>query len=385
MSKPHILIATNSTQTSDTVTDALKSSFQVSAVHSSEDFFDSVVKQKPDIAVVGARLKSAIPEKKGATKDGYEVCIKLKSNTDTCQIPLILLSTAHDRVVSQTAYESGADDYISDSSDGVSIRYRAEKLLKNLRDSQQSLTQAREAMQVAMEAMANSSELGKLLHLLKDLHQISQPQKLADSVSASVRYFSLSCCVMVDTGSLVFSGCESDSMEASLMQKFAGSSQRMTHLGNRTLINSHSVVMLIKNMPVDEETRYGRFKDLLVMLTDIASDRALAIEAGHTLEMKQQRISILNEVIHMTEDSVMNSGKEIEKFSQQLINSVRDMVNAQDNLLQRLGLDDDQEDKLRALTLVASDTVELASGRSDKLISGLKKLVDALKELQKRQ
>jgi hypothetical protein len=169
------------------------------------------------------------------------------------------------------------------------------------------------------------------------------------------------------------------------MERFFCSDQRMAHQGNRTLINSSKVALLIKNMPIDEETRYGRFKDLLVMITDVASDRAMAIEAGYTLRMKQQRISMLNKIIGLAEDSVDLSAADIRHFSDSLMNAVRDMVNAQDDLLVNLGLDDDQEERLRTVALVATDKVELAYGRSEDLGKNLTRLLDVLKELLTHQ
>merc|ERR1712000_340277 len=192
-----------------------------------------------------------------------------------------------------------------------------------------------------------SSELGKLIQLLRAVHQIEKQQPLADAIRDSISYFNLSCSVMIRAGTETWSGCKKGSMEDSLMDRFQSSGQRMTHMGNRTLINSDKVVMLIKNMPVDEETRYGRFKDLLVMIADVASDRAVAIEAGHTLEMKQQRVAMLEDIIQLAEECVERSNKDIGDYSADLMNAIRDMINAQDDLMPGLGLDDDQEEKLQ--------------------------------------
>ena len=121
------------------------------------------------------------------------------------------------------------------------------------------------------------------------------------------------------------------------------------------------------------------------MITDVASDRAMAIEAGYTLKMKQQRISMLNKIISLAEASVDLSTSDIQHFSNSLMNAVRDMVNAQDDLLVNLGLDDDQEERLRRLALIATDKVELTYGRSEDLGKNLTHLLDVLRELLAHQ
>jgi DNA-binding response OmpR family regulator len=385
MSRQHILIATNSHETSELMAQALCDQYSVRVVHSIEDVQGYVADDTPALLVIGAALHRQTSATDIMINDGYQLCAELKALEKTHTVPIIMLSAMGGREARLAAYEAGADDFIDDNRDGLSLRYLVEKLLNARADLEKSMREAQSAAAVAMEAMVNSSELGRLVQLLRTVHQIENQQTLADTIRHSIAYFNLSCCVMINGASTVYAGCQPDSLEASLMERFFCSDQRMAHQGNRTLINSSKVALLIKNMPIDEETRYGRFKDLLVMITDVASDRAMAIEAGYTLRMKQQRISMLNKIIGLAEDSVDLSAADIRHFSDSLMNAVRDMVNAQDDLLVNLGLDDDQEERLRTVALVATDKVELAYGRSEDLGKNLTRLLDVLKELLTHQ
>ena len=385
MSRQHILIATNSHETSELMEQALCDQYSVRVVHSIEDVQHYVAADTPALLVIGAALHGLAASPDSTVNDGYQLCAELKALEKTHTVPIIMLSAVAGREARLAAYEAGADDFIDDNRDGLSLRYRVEKLLNDRAEIEKSMREAQNAAAVAMEAMVNSSELGKLVQLLRTLHQIENQQTLAETIRNSIAYFNLTSCVMISSASKIYAGCKADSLEASLMDRFFASDQRMTHQGNRTLINSSKVVLLIKNMPIDEETRYGRFKDLLVMITDVASDRAMAIEAGYTLKMKQQRISMLNKIISLAEDSVDLSTSDIQHFSNSLMNAVRDMVNAQDDLLVNLGLDDDQEERLRRLALIATDKVELTYGRSEDLGKNLTHLLDVLRELLAHQ
>ncbi len=50
------------------------------------------------------------------------------------------------------------------------------------------------------------------------------------------------------------------------------------HVRNRSVFHSSSLSILIKNMPQDDDIRYGRFKDHLQMLVNSASHCLEAIE-----------------------------------------------------------------------------------------------------------
>ena len=63
--------------------------------------------------------------------DGYELCAKVKENTKTCHIPLILLTAnnASEHVVS--GYEKGADAYVTKPFDMSIIKAQISRLIKN--------------------------------------------------------------------------------------------------------------------------------------------------------------------------------------------------------------------------------------------------------------
>tara|TARA_B100001109_G_scaffold255902_2_gene262916 strand:- start:4412 stop:5536 length:1125 start_codon:yes stop_codon:yes gene_type:complete len=373
---PHVIIVDDAIDNRLVLSTLLEADYQTSEAESGDQCLELLQTDQPDLILLDISMPGI---------SGYDTCVAIRKNPATSGIPVIFVSAKDSPEERLEGFEAGADDFLTKPIDGTVLQEKVKFHIQRSIDKKEALKQSREAMNVAMEAMTSSSELGQLIQLLRAVHQIEQQQPLADTIRNSIGSFNLSCCVMIRAGGDIYSGCERGSLEASLMEKFHASGQRMTHLGNRTLIDSASVVTLIKNMPVDEETRYGRFKDLLVMITDVASDRAVAIEAGHTLEMKQQRIVMLKKIISLAEDCVTRSGRDIDEFSSSLMNAIRDMINAQDDLLHKLGLDDDQEDKLRRLANITTDRIEQASGRSEELGASLQHLVDVLKELLKRQ
>ncbi len=63
--------------------------------------------------------------------DGYELCVKIKDNSKTCHIPIILLTAnnASDHIIS--GYEKGADAYVTKPFDMSIIKAQISRLIKN--------------------------------------------------------------------------------------------------------------------------------------------------------------------------------------------------------------------------------------------------------------
>ena len=77
-------------------------------------------KQLPDLIL----LDIMMPE-----MDGYEVCQKLKSNTQTAGIPVVFLTGAQDDSSQQKAFDLGAVDFISKPINGSVLKSCVKKIL----------------------------------------------------------------------------------------------------------------------------------------------------------------------------------------------------------------------------------------------------------------
>jgi DNA-binding response OmpR family regulator len=62
---------------------------------------------------------------------GYEVCKKIKSDPDTCHIPVILLTAVDDDIKKIDAFELGADDYITKPFSIRLLKLRVKSLIVN--------------------------------------------------------------------------------------------------------------------------------------------------------------------------------------------------------------------------------------------------------------
>ncbi|MGH7726247.1 MAG: response regulator [Candidatus Eiseniibacteriota bacterium] len=78
--------------------------YEVVTALDGEQALERVAEQKPDLIVLDIMMPKL---------DGYETCKALKSQPETKDIPIILLSAKGRNVDQKTGFEVGADDYIT--------------------------------------------------------------------------------------------------------------------------------------------------------------------------------------------------------------------------------------------------------------------------------
>lgn len=310
---------------------------------------------------------------------GYDTCVSIRSNQSTAAIPVIFVSARDSPEERLQGFEAGADDYITKPVDSTTLLSKVQHHIQRSLDKWEAQERSREAMNVAMEAMTSSSELGQIIQFVKEAQSINNASKLAAAIMAIATRFGLSSCVMVAGDNTVLMGCGAEALEARLLDKFRSSGQRITHLGIRTIIRSGPVVMLIKNMPTSDEFRYGRLKDHLAVLADIASDRARTILAESLLH--QQRLNFLKEIIALAELNINQTSKEIQNYSSAVTETVSDMVVELEAMLFSLGLEEDQEKKLMKLANKTTEKLDTTAARTQRLDGNLNHILEALYDL----
>lgn len=195
--------------------------------------------------------------------------------------------------------------------------------------------------------------------------------------------FGLNCCVLIDEAEPVLLGCTAGSMEAKVLMKFRNVDQRITHLGVRTVIHSGMVIILIKNMPLDDEARYGRLKDHLAVLADIANGRAQSIAAESNLS--QQRTQFLRDLIALAEDNIRLTSDDINAYTESVTSTVSDMVIRLEGMLFSLGLEEDQEKKLMKLANQTTARLDDMAEKAKDMDGNLSKILEALYDLLAQQ
>lgn len=96
----------------------LGSTYDISVALNGKEAFEALKDEIPDLIVLDIIMGEI---------SGLDVCKKVKSYERTKHIPVIFLTAAHD-ALKESAYEAGADDFMSKPFEGDLLRSKIKKL-----------------------------------------------------------------------------------------------------------------------------------------------------------------------------------------------------------------------------------------------------------------
>ena len=137
MSKEHILIIEDETDIQELIQFNLKKEgYQVTSTLTGEEGISKLKVSHPDLVLLDLMLPGI---------DGFEVCRRLKSDTETKKIPIIILTAKGEESDIVSGLELGADDYITKP---FKPRVLIARIRSVLRRSQKDFTEESSVMSV---------------------------------------------------------------------------------------------------------------------------------------------------------------------------------------------------------------------------------------------
>ena len=102
--------------------EAFKNKYKVTLAVDGEDGLEKLNKTEPQLVICDVMMPKL---------NGYQVCEKIKSNSETCHIPVILLTALDDKEKRHEGLEIGADDYITKPFSIKQLEIRIKQLIEN--------------------------------------------------------------------------------------------------------------------------------------------------------------------------------------------------------------------------------------------------------------
>ena len=265
------------------VSAALEDSYRIVEGESGETICAQVAAEKPALVLLDIVMPGI---------DGYAACRTLREDWDVGETPVLFLSAQVDLDGRLKAYEAGGEDFIGKPFDPTELNTKVALTLKRIEERRQLKSNAQDAFSTAMTAMTSASELGIVIHSLRQSFTADTLQTLADVTLAASREFGLDACLRlasVSIGSLFASqNGAATPVEISVLQQLA-LGDRIQRLGRQSAYNYGGVTLLIRNMPVDDEERMGRLRDNLALLAEGIEGRLRALDDRYAVQLEQQR------------------------------------------------------------------------------------------------
>ncbi|MBD0267451.1 MAG: response regulator, partial [Cyanobacteria bacterium Co-bin8] len=144
----HILLADDNADMRDYVGRLLSQQYEVAAVADGKAALATIEQQRPDLVLLDVMMPGL---------DGFEVLRQLRSNPNTCDIPIILLSARAGEESRMEGLEAGADDYLVKPFSARELLARVEASLK-LAQLRREATQREQVLRLAAETAQQSVE-----------------------------------------------------------------------------------------------------------------------------------------------------------------------------------------------------------------------------------
>lgn len=345
----HVLVVDDSPVDMEFLTGILQETFSLSSVNSGKEALKLLEQGlQPDIIL----LDLYMPE-----MTGYEACEAIRSKYGDKDIIFVSSNDSTEEILK--GYSVGAIDYIVKPFDAalltskVSLAINNREILNNLKTTHAN------ANKLVMDAMTYSGELGIIISYQRQCFLVNNIYDLCETLMEAICQVGLNCCVQITENDKIANNSDAGvvcELESELMSRASAMEDRFFTSGTRTFIRYEDIVILIKNMPIEDEEKTGRLRDILLTMAESAQSRIksfsvanqfckpVVCDYSNTLS-EEVKADISNLVGHI-EGTYESLEQEKIKYTDQSSELVDNILHEVESAFYRLGLTEGQEREL---------------------------------------
>lgn len=279
--------------------------------------------------------------------NGYDLCRQLRANPATAELPVVFLSCMKDLVDRLAGYDAGGDGYITKPFDLRELQSVVRAHILRKRQIDDSKRNAEQLRAMSWTMLRNNSEMGELLRFSQGIAKMKDEAALVDSLFTTLTHLGLSATVLLKiiSGEVV---ARSDGKPFTLIEKelldLACNGERITANGNKYLFRGDNIILLIRNMPLDDEALLGRLRDHLCILLDSA-EASITIINGEKLREQLQK-NQTDQTLHGIQQEFRNMVATADQLHQRSSSSIEGLARALEHAFMVMDLTEEQEHKL---------------------------------------
>lgn len=272
------------------------------------------------------------------------------------------------------AFKMGCDDFIDVEVGVDEIALRCEKLIYSKIANDQLQERVQQANQMAFIAMSDTSDLGVNIQYLIDVNQCDNLDELGMRLMQAISSYGIKGSLQMrgefEIKNLDQSGMAKE-LESALLWELKDDG-RYVDFGKRSVMNYEQVSLLVRNMPVDDEKKYGTIKDNVFSLLQGTDARVKALD--NLMQLEQQQNLMKGLALRMK-----NMMAEIDDGYQDVMKNIADVVESMAEGTQQVIIDyalhEEQEKALE--TIMESGVTSTNQIFSDglRLDESLKKII----------
>ena len=315
-----ILVADDEELNRDYLSHLLKPHYEVVAVGNGEQAIEAAVSDAPSLILLDIQMPGI---------DGYETCRRLKEQSQTRDCPVIFVSSKNQDEEILKGYAVGASDYFVKPFKPDELRVKVQKNIE-LHDQQEKLEQQLDdANKTAFQALTDTSAYGAINLFLLNSLKCSDGETLAETLLETTMSWGLDCCLQIRVPDRVINrsgGNRISPIEERVLSATANQG-RIHDFGARTVFNDAHCSLLVKNMPVDDQARYGTYKDYLARLIEGVEGRVCALIAEQTVRMRTTQLRAVFDFLLQTLRHIQNQNYKLRLGSAGIVEQMLEELN----------------------------------------------------------
>ena len=314
---------------------ALGHDYQVLSVEDPATAYAHMMEFEPDLILLDVNMPEI---------NGYDLCKRIRDDPTWSTTPIVFLTCMKELDDRLAGYAAGGDGYITKPFDVRELKsiLRNHILRKKSLDSKdQKLSDLRS---INWSMLKNTSEMGELLRFSQGIANVKDEVAFIDHLFTTLTNLELASTVLlrITSGEII---ARSDGKPFTLIEKelldMAHSGNRITASGNKYLFRGDNLILLIRNMPVDDEELLGRLRDHLCVLLDSAEASILLINAEK--ERKMAQTDKTNEILQAISDEFEVVTRTVDEIHKQAHASIENLAIAMEHAFAVMDLTEDQE------------------------------------------
>ncbi|MES9968626.1 MAG: response regulator [Candidatus Thiodiazotropha sp.] len=301
-SAQHLLVVDDQPENLTSLEQILGYHYQVSLAADGQACLDRIGQHPPDLILLDVDMP---------LMDGLTVCRKVKADPATSVIPIIFVSALSRLSERLAGYRAGADDYVTKPYDVDELLAKIRIALNNRHD----LEAARERAVLAQEEMevslAACTELNLLADFIDESLDCDDLRTLGERLLDAFDRFGLRVIVrMVESGHYFSHAGEVGVLDQEMMESLYENG-KIVDFGHRSLFNAKAISVLVRNMPVHDDTRYQRWRDNLKLLVEVVNSRIENVQRKSNKQLERESLQPLINGIHQLIEKLQHSGDDL--------------------------------------------------------------------------
>jgi CheY-like chemotaxis protein len=348
----------------------LRDNYALNTVKSGESCLEQVGLQKPDLILLDVNMPKM---------DGLETCERLKTDTDTAEIPIIFVSALASHEELMAGYEAGGDDYITKPFSEEILQKKVQIALasqRRKRELEQISDRAVEALKVNL---TNTEMLGMVIQFLHRCQRIDDVDDLVNNVFDCLREFELESSLLIQAepeNRVWFSDGIDRPMENQILESLRGQ-DRVLSFGTRLAINSDHVTLLVRKLPSGEEEIENLRQQLVIMIEGLDT-RLHAMQAEMLFDSRRE---LLAQVLESTRDKLGEIDEQHKRQTLVASEIATEMGNELERSMQQMDLTEQQQKALLKIIDSSVSKIKSVDDEDRKLGEQFDVIIDDLSSL----